>query len=111
MVEAAGVEPDPGRSTNRLMAQDFRRNNMIPRRFPPSIESPGVPYSPLESTPVLETFWRRPDVDSGRGPSAEPKARRRERVDPLASWSSETYFSFSKSPMLQLLSKYAFVGA
>jgi hypothetical protein len=35
----------------------------------------------------------------------------RERVDPLASWSSETYFSFSKSPMLQLLSKYAFVGA
>ena len=54
MVEAAGVEPDPGRSTNRLMVHDFRCNNLIPRRFSPSIESPGVPYSPLESTPVVE---------------------------------------------------------
>ena len=59
MVEAAGVEPDPGRSTKRLMAHDFRRKTLIPRRFSPSIESPGVPYSPLESTPVVETFWRR----------------------------------------------------
>ena len=56
MVEAAGVEPDPGRSTNRLMVHDFRRKTLIPRRFSPSIESSGVPYSPLESTPVVETF-------------------------------------------------------
>jgi hypothetical protein len=41
------------------MAHDFRRRTLIPRRFPPSIESPGVPYSPLESTPVVEVFWRR----------------------------------------------------
>ena len=59
LVEAAGVEPDPGRSTNRLMAHDFRRKDLIPRRFSPSIESPGVPSCPLESTPVVETFWRR----------------------------------------------------
>ncbi len=58
-VVEAGVEPDPGPSTNRLMAHDFRRKTSIPRRFSPSIESPGVPYSPLESTPVVETFWRR----------------------------------------------------
>ena len=59
LVEAAGVEPDPGQFTNVLMAHEFRRNTLIPRRFSPSIESPGVPNSPLESTPVLETFWRR----------------------------------------------------
>ena len=23
------------------------------------VQSPGVPYNPLESTPVVETFWRR----------------------------------------------------
>ena len=59
MVEAAGIEPDPGQSTNRLMAHDFCRNTLIPCRFPPSIESPGVPSCPLESTPVVEIFWRR----------------------------------------------------
>ena len=31
--------------------------------------------------------------------------------DLLTRSSSESYFSFSKSPMLQVLSKYAFVGA
>jgi len=41
------------------MAHDFRRKTLIPRRFSPSIESPGVPVSPLESTPVVEIFWRR----------------------------------------------------
>jgi len=58
MVEA-GVEPDPGRSTNWLMAHDFRRKTLILRRFSPSIESPRVPYCPQESTPVVEIFWRR----------------------------------------------------
>jgi hypothetical protein len=65
MVEAAGVEPDHLRSTNWLMAHDFRRKVLIPRRFSPSIESPGVPYSPLESTPVVETFWRRDLIMKG----------------------------------------------
>jgi hypothetical protein len=60
MVEAAGIEPDPGESTNRLMVHDFSRKTSIPSRFSPSIESPGVPSCPLESTPVVEIFWRRP---------------------------------------------------
>jgi hypothetical protein len=29
MVEAAGIEPDPGQSTNRLMAHDFSRKTSI----------------------------------------------------------------------------------
>ena len=59
MVEAAGIEPDHPQPTNRLMAHDFRRTTTILRRFSPSIESPGVPSCPLESTPVVEIFWRR----------------------------------------------------
>jgi hypothetical protein len=59
MVEAAGIEPDHPQSTNRLMAHDFLRMTTIPSRFSPSIESPGVPSSPLESTPVVEISWRR----------------------------------------------------
>ncbi len=59
MVSAVGVEPDPGQFTNVLMAHDFRRNTLSSRRLQPSIESSGVPYSPLESTSVVETFWRR----------------------------------------------------
>jgi hypothetical protein len=55
----AGIEPDPGQSTNRLMAHDFRRKTLIPSRFSPSIESPGAPTCPLESTPVVEISWRR----------------------------------------------------
>ncbi len=38
------------------MAHDFRRKTLIPRCFSPSIESPGIPYSPLESTPVVGHF-------------------------------------------------------
>jgi hypothetical protein len=48
LVEAAGIEPDPYRSTNRLMANDFCRKTTIPSRFSPSIESPGISSSPLE---------------------------------------------------------------
>jgi hypothetical protein len=29
LVEAAGIEPDPGQSTNRLMAHDFRSNGLL----------------------------------------------------------------------------------
>jgi hypothetical protein len=35
MVEAAGIEPDPDRSTNWLMAYDFSRKVSIPSRFSP----------------------------------------------------------------------------
>ena len=49
MVEAAGVEPDHLRSTNWLMAHDFRRKVLIPCRFSPSIECPGVPWSRPQS--------------------------------------------------------------
>jgi hypothetical protein len=49
MVEAAGIEPDPGQSTNRLMAHDFFRKTTISSRFSPSIESPGVPWSRPQS--------------------------------------------------------------
>ena len=46
------------------MMRDFRPPaNPLPS---PNIESPGVPYSSLESTAVLETFWRR------RGTGSEP---------------------------------------
>jgi hypothetical protein len=42
-----------------LMANDFgsydTKTFALPRRF----DSPGVPYSPLESSPVLEKYWRR----------------------------------------------------
>ena len=43
----------------RTMARDFRCQGSILRRIRCPFESPGVPSSPLESTPVLETFWRR----------------------------------------------------
>ena len=59
MVEAAGIEPDHPRPTKWLMAHDFSRKTSIPGRLSPSTESPGVPSSPLESTPVVEIFWRR----------------------------------------------------
>ncbi len=60
MVEAAGIEPDHPQSTNWLMAHDFRSNCLTTRCLLPRIESPGVPSCPLESTPVVEIFWRRP---------------------------------------------------
>ena len=59
MAGATGLEPDQPTFSNRLMARDFCYNCLKARRFSPSIESPGVPSSPPESTPVLETFWRR----------------------------------------------------
>jgi len=59
MVEAAGIEPLFPANPNPLMANDFGfycvKALELPRRF----DSPGVPPSPLESSPVLEIFWRR----------------------------------------------------
>jgi len=54
MVEAAGIEPFLTQNTNPMMSHDFGfyclKNFELPRRF----FSPRVPYSPLESSPVLE---------------------------------------------------------
>jgi len=58
-VEAAGIEPERRDPANYLMANDFRRKCLESRDLPPPFECPGVPSSPLESTPVVETFWRR----------------------------------------------------
>ena len=53
-MEAAGIEPLFLVNTNPMMASDFGFYGMqtfeLQRRF----ESPGVPSSPLESSPVLE---------------------------------------------------------
>jgi hypothetical protein len=54
MVEAAGIEPLFLTKPNPMMANDFGVYRMktieLQRRF----DSPGVPSSPLESSPVLE---------------------------------------------------------
>jgi hypothetical protein len=69
VVEAAGVEPDHPQPVIWLMARDFRSNCLTTRCLLPWIESSGVPYSPLESTPVAEIFWRRTCFDSRRNDS------------------------------------------
>jgi hypothetical protein len=54
MVEAAGIELLFPVNTEPMMANDFTfclaKTFELQRRF----DSPGVPYSPLESSPVLE---------------------------------------------------------
>jgi hypothetical protein len=54
LVEAAGIEPLFLINPNPMMANDFGffpvKIIALPRRF----DSPGVPSSPLESSPVLE---------------------------------------------------------
>ena len=54
LVEAAGIEPLFPLDPKPMMANDFgfyyKKTFGLPRRF----DSPGVPYSPLESSPVLE---------------------------------------------------------
>jgi hypothetical protein len=54
MVEAAGIEPFSLLNPNPMMAHEFGfyrvKTFKLQRRF----DSPGVPYSPLESSPVLE---------------------------------------------------------
>lgn len=48
-----------------LMVRDFRRKSLSKRCLVPVFDSPGVPSSPLESSAVVETLWRRlaPDCD------------------------------------------------
>jgi hypothetical protein len=59
MVAAAGIEPFSPTNPNPMMVHDFGfyyvRSFELQRRF----VSPGAPCRPLESSPVLETFWRR----------------------------------------------------
>jgi len=53
-VEAAGIEPLLPTNTNLMMANDFGFYDIKTFEFPRRFESPGVPSSPLESSPVLE---------------------------------------------------------
>ena len=59
MVEAAGVEPAPPQNANWLMARDFRRNCLTTRCLVANLLCSGVLWCALESSPVLETSWRR----------------------------------------------------
>jgi hypothetical protein len=59
MVEAAGIEPLFSLNANPMMAHDFGFHCTKTFELPCRFDSPGVPHSPLESSPVLETFWRR----------------------------------------------------
>ncbi len=63
MVEAAGIEPVFPVNTNPMMSHDFGFYDMKTFGLPHRFESPGVPSSPLESSPVLEIFWRRSERD------------------------------------------------
>ena len=59
MVEAAGVEPEKPINANAVMAHDFRRfgpDSLLP--FTTS-HSSHIHFNLLESSPVVETFWRR----------------------------------------------------
>ena len=51
---ATGLEPDRGDISKLLMARDFRHKSLRMCRLVPVLDSPGVPSSPLESSPVLE---------------------------------------------------------
>jgi len=59
LVEAAGIEPLLPANLNLMMANDFGFYDMKTFELQYRFESPGVPYSPLESSPVSEIFWRR----------------------------------------------------
>ncbi len=58
-MEAAGIEPVSPANINLMMVHDFGfydiKNIELPRRC----LSPAVPSSPLESSPVMEIFWKR----------------------------------------------------
>ena len=58
-VEAAGIEFVQADPANSLMANDLRRRCLESRDLPPPFHCPGVPWSLPESTPVVETVWRR----------------------------------------------------
>jgi hypothetical protein len=57
--EAREFEPLFPVNTNPMMANDFGFYLVKTHELPRRSDSPGVPSSPLESSPVLEIFWRR----------------------------------------------------
>ena len=59
VVEAAGIEPLFLTNPNAMMANDFGFYGVKTHELPRRSFSPGVPSSPLVSSPALETFWRR----------------------------------------------------
>jgi hypothetical protein len=58
VVEAAGIEPDSGDNLILLMAREFGFYCIKTFELHRCFESPRVPSNPLESSPILETFWR-----------------------------------------------------
>jgi len=67
---STGVESDSYPSTFPLMTHHFRRKSLMPRRFPPSIESPGVPILPWSRF----QSWRQ--FGDGRAPATGEADRR-----------------------------------
>ena len=63
--------PSGGKSITFCWRMTSLPNRLAARVLVPSIESPGVPLSPLESTCVVETFWRREDRVSGTVPNED----------------------------------------
>jgi len=65
-LNAVGIEPLFPLNTNPMMANDLGiyclKTFELRRRF----DSPGVPYSPLESSPVLEIYWRHQNTGDAR---------------------------------------------
>ena len=61
VVEAAGVEPVSAENANRPMARDF--SSQVVGNSLPCCQLV-VLWSALESSPVLETFWRRAGIVS-----------------------------------------------
>ena len=59
MVEAAGIEPFLRVNSNLMMAHDLGFYKLKTIELRSCFFSPGVPSCPLESSPVLEIYWRR----------------------------------------------------
>jgi len=58
-VEAAGIEADYGQEPNRMALREFGRIGFENHELPPPFRCPSIPWSPPESPPVVEAFWRR----------------------------------------------------
>jgi hypothetical protein len=91
LVEAAGVEPDHPQTTNWLMAHDFRCKTLIPRRFSPSIESPGVNPSRGDN---LETA--KPPREAA-GQMMNPESRGTRRAVDFFFFLESGFFSFRRT--------------